>query len=59
MIEEKTEQVADILPNCIETTSDECNRETGERGSMSMQSRGYQFIVSAGGFVEVFNPIYK
>ena len=59
MIDEKTEEVADILSNCEETTNEECNKETGERGSLSMKSRGYLFIVSAGGFVEMFNPIYK
>ena len=59
MVEEKTVEVAQILSECKETTSEECNKETGERGSLNMKSRGYLFIVTAGGFIEMFNPIYK
>ncbi|XP_072016527.1 uncharacterized protein [Amphiura filiformis] len=62
MVRDNTTQVASILTDCDDTLPDNvepCNKETGERGSLNLKSRGFVFIVSAGGHIQTFSPIYR
>ena len=59
-----TEEVQSILSNCVEEVTlreqvEVCNKETGERKSLRLKARGYMYIVTPGGFIEMFNPMYK
>ena len=62
MVKENTKEVVEILTGCDDTlpsTEEPCNKETGERSSLNMKSRGYVFIVTAGGYIQTFSPIYR
>ena len=61
MVRDNTKQVVTMLKECDDTLPDvvPCNKETGERGSLNMKSRGYVFIVTAGGYIQTFSPIYR
>ena len=54
--------VTELLQNCPELASDTtgaqlCTKETGEKRS-NKWSLGYQFLITGGGHIEAFTPLY-
>ena len=46
----------DLLDENEETTP--CRKSTGTSKRLRQWSRGYQFIISGGGHIEMFSPLY-
>ena len=39
-------------------TTDLCRKDTGSSKKLRQWSRGYQFVISGGGHIEIFTPLY-
>ena len=62
MIGEHFKSMPGVLAGCVNdpTVSEEpCHKETGGREGLHMRSRGYFFIITSGGFIETFSPLFR
>lgn len=43
----------------VPETDGACRKDTGEHSKVRKWSRGYQFIIGGGGYIEAFTPLYQ
>lgn len=48
-----------FLEECAEVVKSTCNKDTGGRKTLQSWSRGILFVVSAGGNIEYWQPLYR
>lgn len=50
--------VQDIMEGCTMEASPTCSKDTVERKTLRKLSRGHQFVVRAGGHIDMWTPLY-